>query len=197
MALGPANADIDVINLALVRLGHPTIVDIDENTEAAILARATYDTLRRGLLEQHPWNFATRYATLSAGTLPTAAAMRYDYAFDLPTDALRILECEGQSADDGDEWEVSNGQILTNLGGDTLRIRYIYNHTTVSQWSSRFVDVLAAKLEHQWAEHLVKETSLAERKLSDYETVLGRARTIDSAQATPRKLDASTWIKAR
>jgi len=197
MPIDPISADIDIINLALLRLGHATIVDIDENTQQAQLARATYDATRREMLEIHPWNFATQWVSLSVGTLPTAAAAKYDRAYDLPADMLRILEVEDQSAEWGDEWEVSNGQILTNLGGDTLRMRYIFNSTQVGRWSPSFINALAARLEQDWSEHLVKVSSVTDRKRENYETVLARGRTNDSAQATPRKVEASSWIRNR
>lgn len=197
MALTVINADIDIINLALQRLGHNTIVSVDDDSEAAILARATYDATRRAMLEMHPWNFATKFETLVSASLPTAAAVKYDRAFTLPTGWLRILEVEGQSADAGDEWEVSDGLLLTNLGDTTVRIRYIHDVTVVSQWSPSFIDALAARLEQDWAERLTKETSLAQRKTEQFETVLARSRTYDSAQATPRRIEASTWIASR
>ena len=197
MAFTVVNSDLDVINLALQRLGHDTIVDIDENTEAAILARATYDTARKAMLEMQAWNFATKYATCVSATLPAAAAMTYDRAYTLPTNWLRILEVEGQTADVGDEWEISDGLLLTNLGDTTARVRYVEDSTVVSAWSSSFIDALAARLERDWAERLTKETSLGERKAAEYETVLARARTYDSQQATPKRIEASSWISSR
>lgn len=198
MSIPSLASDTEIINLALIRLGHDTIADIDEDTPAAILARATYDTARRSLLEMQAWNFATRWTTLSAGTLPTAAAAKYDYAFPLPSDCIRVLEVEFQSQNEGEEWEVGEDDLLlTNLASDDLRIRYVFDHTNVAEWSPSFIDTLASKLQAEWAESLVKDTALAKRQTEQYETVLARARTYDSAQMTPRRIETDAWTRVR
>ena len=269
--------DIGIVNAALAGLSMNPIVAFTDNTEQAKLANATYRQHLETVLSEHPWNFAMKHATLDMAIKPKPA-WRWDYAFSTPADTLRVWEVEDQSADEYDEWTISDRLLLTNLtqnlqtifgavvantldieahgylegdvvvavkGGDvlptgvsedtlyfvkfitvdkiqlaitsgganilltndggadnvlirrTVDIRYIQYVSTVTLYSAQFLSVLIAKLEAEWAEPLVKATTLGDRKDKKFDEKMAAARSIDGQEGTPERQDTSTWIDAR
>ena len=94
--------------------------------------------------------------------------------------------------------------LLTNDGGAdntilrrTLDIRYIFYVTDVTKYSPQFIHVLVAKLESEWAEPLVKATTLGDRKDAKLERKMAESRSLDGQEGTPDVQDTSTWIDAR
>ena len=52
--------ETDICNLAVRRLGEMALlVDVNENSTYAEVAKQTYPIVRDALLERHAWNFAT------------------------------------------------------------------------------------------------------------------------------------------
>lgn len=96
-------AQLDIVNLALVRLGQKTIAAMTENSVAARTATRIWDIDRQEALRGYPWNFATRFLrnlVLSpkftpAGTTPTPGVPcvpDYQFTYQIPTDCLRVIK---------------------------------------------------------------------------------------------------------
>lgn len=56
-------SDVQIVNLALTRLGDLRIAALSDATPAAQAANAVYASLRDEVLRAHPWNFAIQRAT--------------------------------------------------------------------------------------------------------------------------------------
>ena len=272
----------DIINAALSGLGvNPVNASYElavpaETTEQAKLASATYSMHLEHLLASHPWNVALNHVVLDMALLPTGT-WRWDYAYSLPSDSLRVWEVEKQSANIEDEWTVSDGLLLTNLeqttsatvtaidagtdtctsnnhgfsAGDvvivnnipgltddtvlyyviaagltdndfrlstsaggaaenlsafvsngtvtrrTVDIRYVKDETAVTAYSPQFITALVAKLESEWAEPLVKATTLGERKDLKFMDKLAESRSLDGQEGTPERQEVLTWLDER
>lgn len=83
---------VDVCNLALSLIGQSANISSFSPPEGSVhaqLCAAMYPLALGGLLERHPWAFATQRATLAQlATAPDGFA----YAYALPADALRVWE---------------------------------------------------------------------------------------------------------
>ena len=276
MAADPVRStDISICNAAFAGLGINPITDFTDSSEQAKLAKATYAMHLEQLMTAHPWNFAMKHATLDMAIKPTQS-WRWDYAFSLPSDQLRVWEVQDQSANVEDEWTVSDSLLLTNLyeqkevkvtsvntstetltsaahgfsnndvvvinnisgltddtvlyyiissatdtfqlstssGGSaanltgaisgtatvtrrTLDIRYVQKETDPTKWSPQFATALVAKLEAEWAEPLVKATTLGDRKDFRFNQKLAQSRSLDAQEGTPERQDVSTWLNER
>ena len=84
------SSQTQIAKLALQHIGDRyDISDLTEETVEAEQVNLIFDDTRKMLLRQHPWNFATKYATPAAltGTVPN----NYDFMYTYMTDAVRVL----------------------------------------------------------------------------------------------------------
>lgn len=90
---------IDICNMALAYIGNTrTISSLAEQTKESILCSRFYNVTRQELLQDFPWNFATKTVDL---TVTTDTDDRFEYVYEYPEDCLRVVRV-GQEAD-GDE----------------------------------------------------------------------------------------------
>lgn len=94
-------ANIQVVNMALVKIGSRTIANLaTEQTREAVAANLVFEDVLRSVLRDFPWAFATRYvdpATLVDGAEGDPVTPDWTYAHRLPDDFvyLRRLVVEG------------------------------------------------------------------------------------------------------
>lgn len=268
MAATAISTDIDICNLALLRLGLDRITTFEDDNDRAALAKYTYLPILYAVQAEYAWNFLTEYETLDFGTA-AAASFGYDYCYTLSGNEARILLVDGQENVDGSLWETVGDKIYTDLvstgtkktfgaangsaqleitghgfvedqpvrvlntannglptglaedttyyviyvdantiqlesslgGGNVitaatggsgneiftygLNVKYVRTSTTVSEFTPQFIDTLAARLEAEWAERLVKSAALGERKEAVYDKKYGVTRSTDGQQGPP------------
>jgi hypothetical protein len=98
-------ANLAVVNVALVRIGAPTIPSLTDQSREAAAARLVFEHELRATLRDHPWAFATRYATslvLAAGSASAPVNPDWTYAYRLPSDCVlvrRIVTETGRHVD--------------------------------------------------------------------------------------------------
>lgn len=96
-------AQLDIVNLALIRFGQKTIASMTEASPAARAANILWDPVRRAALRGYPWNFATRFlrnlalspAYAQCGQTPTPTlpcVPDYQFAYVLPTDCIKAIK---------------------------------------------------------------------------------------------------------
>ena len=84
-----------------------------------------------------------------------------------------------------------------SVSNRTIDIRYIKDDVAVTSWSPQFIAALVAKLESEWAEPLVKATTLGDRKDLKFNVKLAESRSLDGQEGTPERQDTSTWLNER
>lgn len=86
-------ANLDVINLALIRIGARTIrnTTTDQSREAQMV-RSIFELELLATLRDYPWSFATVYVTpaLVAGTVAVPVNGDWQYSFRLPADVVFV-----------------------------------------------------------------------------------------------------------
>lgn len=94
-------SEVDIVNLALSRLGNrATVSSIDppEGSAEAAHCAIFYPMARDSLLQMGTWAFATRRVTLAL--LSSTPPSEWGYAYGVPTDKLRILAVTSSDATD-------------------------------------------------------------------------------------------------
>ncbi len=128
-------------------------------------------------------------ATLAAtGTTPD---FEWDFAYDLPSDCLRVVEIYPGDID----FTVENSQILSDEDG--IDVNYIFRNDDPSSWDSCFAEALAWKLAHLISYALTQSASLVGICEKSYEKKLSEARSMDGAEGVLKGLEADFWLKAR
>jgi hypothetical protein len=204
-------SEVQLCNMSLTRLGHPTITSLDQDTKGAALCKLHYPILRDAVLRAHPWNFAIKRAELASLASP-GIAFEYTAKFALPDDCLKILrtseDADGMPAGvvygypglvgggAGYSYRVEGKYILTN--GTTCKIEYVARITDVAQFDALFVDALSARLTAEIAMAMTDNAKMSEYAMQSYEAKIREARQIDAQEGTPRDIvDATGWIMAR
>lgn len=194
----------DICNLALDLLSVGNVTDIENPTNSTEeLCARWYDQTRRKLLREHPWNFATKRATLAASS--TAPAFGFNKAFPVPADFVRLCTIHDNSFErevvaGHNHYQFEGGEILiSNTFGDSnaLNIRYVYDIKTVSQFDPLFVDLLAHDLALALAYKGTETNSNVER-INQLMRARGQiARAIDGQERPPTLVQRSVSRAAR
>ena len=198
-----------ICNIALTRLGHSQITDIDTDvSKAGDLCRLHYEGTRDSLLRDHPWNFAVKRVTLALST--TTPVFEFTYQHALPTDYLKIVrtswEANGWSNKDEasrEFWDqpsipyrIEAGFLLCDE--ETAKIEYIAKITDTAKFDALFSDVLAQRLAAELAMPLTDNQSYTKTAWDIYAQKLASARTADAQEGSARAvIDDSAWLMAR
>lgn len=186
-----ATSVVGICNIALGNLGANLISSLGETTAEATLCNVHWDNVRRSLLSAHPWNFAIKRQQLTA--LSTAPVYGYKYAYQLPSDCLRVLTVDGNY-----DYKIEGRRVLTNES--TCFLKYVYDNTDVTSWTDSFVDLASTRLQLELAYGITKSTSQKEQAMQLYEYKLRDARNLDAQQDITDPLTeafSSTLISVR
>lgn len=114
--------DVDIINVALVKLGKSPITTFaSPGTPAAGASKVVYDQNRTSLLRMAPWNFARQFTSLAQlSSTPVALTLLpdpdygggivYTGAFQLPNDFIRLYRVSPYDA----HWRLVGKALLTD-----------------------------------------------------------------------------------
>lgn len=198
-------SETQICNLALIKFGEKTINSLEDDTKEGRACKALYPLLREQMLSAHPWNFAMARADISA-QLSDTPAFGYDYAYQLPSDCLRVWELYDQYADttsarvwysqsqlsknvsiSEDEWEVEGRELLTDRS-ENIYIRYIKDVTVTGHFPSMFVECLALRLAAELAVKLAESKSMRAELLNELDKVaLPEARRLNAIEGNKKK----------
>ena len=190
-------SETEICNLALTRLGHFEITALTENTKPGRLCNRHYVLCRDSTLRAHPWNFAIKRVDLAVSA--TTPPFEYTYQFPLPSDFLKVIRTEDESASYIDDYRIeSTGDglsLMSNSG--TVAIEYIARVSDVSMFDALFVDVLAQRLAMELCMPMTDNATLYKNVSDIYQMKLREARSVDSQEGTPRDEIFDTWLNAR
>ena len=157
-------SEVQICNLALLKVGNLSITALTDNTKEGRACNVLYPILRNELLAAHPWNFAMSRADISA-QLAATPAFQWDYAYTIPADCLRVWELYGTDA----EWVVEGAELLTNQD-EEIYIRYIKLITETARFSPSFDNCLSMRLGAELAGKLADDKALRTSLLQELYT---------------------------
>lgn len=193
------NSNTDICNLALDLLSAGTVQDIENPTSATeeLLAR-WYGQSRRKVLREHPWNFAIKRQILSPSS--TAPAFGYSKAFPVPSDFIRIVYVATDLVSDGDvvlspeNYQVEgNNLLISNTFGDAsqLKLVYVSDFKTVSQFDPMFIDLLAYEIAISIAYKVTESNTNIQRVTELHKQRAALAKAIDGQERPPVRVERS------
>jgi len=189
----PSSEEVALCNSALLRAGiTKQITSLDGTDNLSVTCNSEYEQLRDFLLEEHPWQFATKYDDIDAADA-TNPEWYWSYRYALPADCILLLglEAEGIPYEQADD-----GFIYTNEGAP-LKIKYISKETAVSKMPNSFKQALITKLAAVLALGLTKDARRVEYLESRYDRLIADARFADSGKRSAQPLDSSAYQDAR
>lgn len=208
----PMATEVDICNLALSFLGDAaqiTGIDPSDGSAQAEACARFYDIALNGLLEMHPWGFATRYAELTEIT--TNERTEWDYSYEIPADMLRPLLILPPNA--GDDYPAQpnpqveftleqdeNDDLVLYTDQEDAVLRYTSYVTNVGFFPPLFQIALAWHLASMLAGPLIKgEQGAAEarRCTQMMMSYLAKARETDSHARVIKPPHTPNWMSDR
>ncbi len=193
---------IDIINVALTKLGENRILELDEQTKQAEETGAVYDSILESELIANRWGFATKRASIAA--LAEAPTWGYARKFAIPPDCLAVQYVNGQSVisldtlrtSDEPIWSIEGQAILTDLAAP-LQIIYTAMIENPDEWNAGFRKAMAIKIAEVVCISLTNDKGLRDRLTQEYEIAIRDARQQAAIQSPPQELRDSSWLTAR
>ena len=189
-------SEVDIANAALIKLGEPVVTAITGTglNKPARTMGARYEPLRDHELRTHLWNFAAAEAKLAQ--LSAAPVIGYTYAYQLPTDFLRVAAVYSNAA--------GLGTIPYKIVGSTIQcdasavwLRYVRKVTVVNEMTPDFREVLSALLAADTAIAITQSASLRDANFGLYNRLVGIARSTDAIEDWPEEIPPGSWITER
>lgn len=198
-------SEIDIVNLALSRLGDDaTVASLypPEGSAQAEHAARFYPVARDTLLEMYHWNFATKRAALAELAVTPPA---WSYAYALPADCMVVLNVIPSEARDQDAQQyrresLANGQQVIVTDQPVASIRYQARVTDTTKFSPLFVDALAWLLASYLAGPILKGDSgikMAQQASQMALAMAGRAAASDANQQHVTPEHTPEWLSFR
>ena len=185
-------SSVELCSAALVKLGAASISSFNEGTTEAEVAKTLYDVVRDGLIGLHPWSFATAHAELTL--LPTTPSTDFDYAFDLPTDLIKVVSAGDEERGRGAVFQIIGRELHSNH--EEITLTYI-KRADEADFPAYFVSALINRLAAEFCLPLTENASRADLLFKLADTELRLAKLIDSQQDTPPRIEDFTLIEAR
>lgn len=201
--MATATSPVDICNLALDDLKQSPIKSIDTpNTNTEQVCARNYDVTRRECLFAHPWKFAIKRAQWTPN-LTTPPPFGYLYAYDLPTDYIRMISVgDDYIGDLRGEREIENGQLLAVSGdvtfdGTTKDVRYMYDVTDVTKFSPGFVTYFRLKLAVRMSNKFSVSPQIKKDLKEDFRDAETEARAVNGQENRIKRVQSSRTLTKR
>jgi hypothetical protein len=190
-----ATSEVAVANSALIKLGAPQISALSDSVKSAQTINAIFDTMRKKLLTNHTWKFATKRIALSA-TANTPISV-WTKEFLLGSDVLLVQDTNLQEDEPWDiEFNVDNNRVLV-CNSDSVIIEYTKDITDPTKWPAYFDEALSCLIAANSAYAITQSRSKERDMWELYKMEVREARSLDSQQTGRTMIETNTWEYAR
>lgn len=193
-------SQISICNRALAHMGQTRFVRaLDEASEEAETLRLHYDPVRRALLSDRAWRFATMLSPLPELTTPVPG---WERAYAAPAGCLRVIAVTPATAPDDlsaafETVRLPSGRAILANVPDAL-CRYVYDVSDPLEFPPLFADALSWRLALEISTPLTTKQNLRDHLAAHYMEALRRAVDADAAEASlPLPEWGDEYIKAR
>lgn len=193
----------DICNLTLTLLGEPSIVSIDDDSNAARTLKAIYDLERLSELRAHNWTFSLfdkQVASVAQTPVPP-----YTYSYRLPSDCLKVITVGGirQQLDSInyrtglEKLYILRGKMLyTNMAGPQW-FNYVQDVTDTTMFDPCFNQSLAARMAWTACERITGSTAKRAKCQSEYDDKMVDALINNAVEQLPDGIADGAWTTSR
>lgn len=195
-----ATTQATVCNTALGFIGEQAIAGINDDNPRANALNTHWEPVLRHVLDEAPWRFALKRATLAR--LSSDPDFSYNFQYQFPPDYVAIVQFNGLNIwnQRSDLFDTESGKLLTNE--QEAKIQYVFYQMNTNLWAGSFATAVARLLAARVASTIRQDgAQLANALENRYLTVdLPRARMKNANQMklTPYNLSANShWVASR
>lgn len=188
----PLDTEVEICNAALYRAGVTKRIEslTDQNPEADACELEYAATLDM-VLEDHPWQFSMKYATLTKQA--ATPEWYWSYQYQLPDDFLTMQNLEAENF----TYEIASGRLLLTNEDSPLKIRYASRVDDPTEMPMAFKQALLTKLAAVLCIGLTKDLNRSELLEQRYEKLISDARFYDQSRRSYQPLDSSVFLDSR
>lgn len=180
---------IDICNRALLKIGQPPIMSVDDYSPTAQLCLQEFDAALEATLRSYPWPFAMKRMELARRTDKPAFGPAFYYS--LPADLVRLVEV----FTGGLKYQVEGTAIATNA--DAVAVRYVSKDIPVGTIDAQTSDVIAIVLAGRLAISITENTQLKDMLYAEAQQMLAQARNTWAVEDYPQEPIEGIWIESR
>lgn len=191
-------SDIDVINVALRRVGANRITSLSEDDASAVVANDLFSEVLDDLLRQHAWNFATKRAKLAQ--LSETPTFEFDHGYSIPADWIRTISVHPNSAGAGTmlyrEEQLGDKRVILT-SADDVYLRYIARVEDPNLWPPDFRNAMSMTLARDFAIPLGNSNTMHVSFDRLSRSAIARARSSDAMGSSPERRPRGSWVTRR
>lgn len=135
------SSKLEICNMALGLVNGYVISDPAESSAEALALTTAYEPVLVSMLEQHPWSFATKLASLAV--LDGEETGEFDYVYELPADCIKV-QGTIHNLDEQPEFKIRGRKFYTNE--NPVELEYTKKVLDTGSLSPTFVSAFAAAL---------------------------------------------------
>ena len=195
------SSQVQIAKLALQHIGDRyDIADITEESVEAEQINLVFDDTRDELLRRFPWRFAKKY--VSPATLDVTVPGLWDYAYQYPTDAVKVRGITNSLGFDAEpiKFEVAlltdnTKVILTDE--ENAELFYTARITDTTRFDPEFTMAFSFLLASRICMALTGSLEIAQALEKEVLRTVSQAADTDSSEGRNREAPEASWIDAR
>ncbi|BBP82453.1 hypothetical protein PHLH8_20950 [Pseudomonas sp. Pc102] len=184
---------VSICSNALLMLGAQTINSFtdSDNIDRAKLCSNLYPTVRDDLIRAHPWNCCVKRIRLAPNA--TAPAFGLAYAFQMPSDCIRIMEVTSRNYQI--DYKVEGRSILCDEAA--IDLRYVFKNQDESTWDSSLVSLATLAMAARLAYSVTQSASMEQSRMQEFQMALRVAKAVDGQEEPPETMGDERLLAAR
>lgn len=189
-------SETEVANMAAIKMGASAVIlSLDDDRKVARTLKAVWAAERRATIRDGAFNFAARRGTLAqVANVPAAERYPYAAAFELPADALRLIEILNLAA--RADYQVEGRRVLCDSTGP-LYARWSIDVPEPANWDDAFAEAFACRLAWKCGREVQGDDFDTNRAYAEYATAMSGTKRVDARENPPVAQEESDWILAR
>lgn len=180
---------IDICNRALLKIGQPSIMSLDDNSQLARLCLQEFDAALEATLRSYPWPFAIKRAELARQQDKPPFGPSFYYS--LPSDSVRLVDV----LTGGLPYQIEGTAVATNAG--SVAVRYVSKSIPISAMDAQTKDVIALMLATRLAITVTENPQLKDMLYAETQQVLAQARNTAAVEDYPQEPIEGAWLPSR
>lgn len=195
------SSQLEIWNNALAHVGVKQFVQsVDEKSMEAAVLRVRWDSSVKYVLADHPWPFATAYATLNLVEEQPNTDWLFSYRY--PADCIharRIVSPLGRTDPEPPPFKTGQddqGRLIYTDAPDAV-LEYTKDVTQVARFDQKFVEALEWYLASRIATPLSRIDGAASKATQMYEFSLVRAASKTLKEAQQDNAPDAEWVRER
>lgn len=170
-------------------LGDSPLTSFTDSGNGATVANSLYSDIYRAFLSEHPWGFALKEVQLSRLSQTPDDETGYSYAFQLPSDMIRLWAIMPRSM-----YTIVDNLLYSN--DSALLARYVYE-CAESQLPPYAIKAVEYSLAAEFAMPITEDLNKTGYYQEKYLMQLSRAKNIDSQGRPQVGIQSSPFIEVR